>query len=73
MSILTELLADRYYAKLEGRILEAFGRPFKRNPRIHVYPLQGPANEEIRTVDNAGTPERPKNLFAHLVERGMIR
>lgn len=70
---LLELFEERYYTKLEGGILEAFGRLFKKDLRIYVYPLRDPAQEELCTVDNAAIPGRLKNLFAHLVERGMIK
>jgi hypothetical protein len=35
-----ELLDDKYYAALPGGILEAFGRLFKNDLKVYVYPLQ---------------------------------
>ena len=37
---LLELFDERYYTQLPGGILESFGRLFKNDLRIYVYPLQ---------------------------------
>jgi hypothetical protein len=70
---LLELFEEHYYAALEGGILEAFGRLFKKDLRIYVYPLQDATRQQLVTVDNVEIPVDLKSLFRHLVERGMIK
>jgi len=35
---LKELFEEKYYEELEGGILESFGRMFKNDLRLYVYP-----------------------------------
>ena len=37
---LRELFDEKYYADLDGGILESFGRLFKNDLKIYVYPQQ---------------------------------
>ena len=50
---LIELFDEKYYANLEGGILEAFGRLFKNDLKIYVYPLRDPAS---RRTDHGAKP-----------------
>jgi hypothetical protein len=70
---LLELFDEHYYTALEGGVLEAFGKLFKRDLRIYVYPLRDPARQELLTIDNVEIQADLKNLFRHVVERGMIK
>jgi hypothetical protein len=45
-----ELFAEKHYADLPGGILENFGRLFKNDLKIYVYPLQRP-KDELRVID----------------------
>src|SRR5205814_5377360 len=36
---LRDLFDEKYYTKLEGGILESFGRLFKNDLRLYIYPL----------------------------------
>ena len=36
---LLELFDEKYYADLPGGILETFGRLFKNDLRLYIYPL----------------------------------
>ena len=69
---LQDLFQEKYYAKLEGGILEAFGKLFTRNLWIYVYPLQDPATGHLTTADNIEMPPGLASLYRHLVERGRI-
>ena len=40
---LLDLFKEEYYPRLEGGILEAFGKLFTKDLRIYVYPLKDPA------------------------------
>lgn len=68
---LMELFGEQYYEGLEGGILEAFGKLFTKNFRIYCYPLK--SSEGLCTVDNLEMPPELRNLFGHLVERGMVK
>ena len=68
---LAEIFNERHYEDLEGGILEALGRLFKKNVRLYVYPLLG-ADGELVTCENFRTPPGLEHLYAHLRENGMI-
>src|ERR1700676_1007382 len=70
---LEDLFQEKYYAELEGGILEAFGRLFTKDLRIYVYPLRDPATGEIKTVQNIKMPGGLQSLYTYLVERGRIK
>jgi hypothetical protein len=70
---LQDLFMEKYYAGLEGGILEAFGRLFTKDLRIYVYPLRDPATGQLSTVQNVRMPGDLHSLYCHLVERGRIK
>jgi len=70
---LQDLFQDRYYADLEGGILEAFGKLFTRDLRIYVYPLRDPATRTLTTVENVEMPANVHGLYRHIVEGGRIK
>jgi hypothetical protein len=70
---LQELFQEKYYAELEGGILEAFGRLFTKDLRIYVYPYKNQATGLLGTVDNAEMPQNLHNLYLYIVERGRIK
>lgn len=69
---LAELFNEEYYAKLEGGILEAFGKLFTKDLRVYVYPLRDRATGLLNTADSVKIPPNLRNLFRHLVDRGRI-
>lgn len=70
---LLDLFTERYYAELEGGILEAFGKLFTKDLRIYIYPLKDPISGRLNTVENVEMPGEMRNLYRHLVERGRIK
>lgn len=69
-----QLLDEHYYSKLEGGILEAFGRLFTRDLRIYAYPLLDPNSPDgLQTLENLDPGPTLRNLFGHLIDRGMIK
>jgi hypothetical protein len=70
---LQDIFQEKYYAELEGGILEAFGRLFTKDLRIYVYPLRDPATGLLSAVENVEIPGDLHNLYRHLVERGRIK
>jgi len=67
---LIELFDDKYYSGLDGGILEAFGRLFKNDLKIYVYPLLNRATGELTTVENLHVAPPLDKLYEYLVGRG---
>jgi hypothetical protein len=67
---LIELFDEKYYANLDGGILEAFGRLFKNDLKIYVYPLLDRASGELTTVQNLRVGPPLTKLFEYLIDRG---
>lgn len=49
---LRQIFEDKYYDRLNGRLLEAYGRLFGRNVKLYVYPALEPDGESMRTLEN---------------------
>ena len=69
---LAEIFEPEYYADLDGGILEALGRLFKRNVALYVYPYQKPDGSLV-TVENFEVAPEIRHLFSHLIENRFIR
>src|SRR5262249_52467197 len=67
-----ELFDEKYYADLAGGVLESFGRLFKHDTRLYVYPLKDQRSGELATVENLPVAPELRKLYGHLVERGNI-
>jgi hypothetical protein len=69
---LLELFDEKYYAALEGGILESFGRLFKNDLRLYIYPLLEKDSGNLVTVDNLEVAPALRKLYGYLVDRGHI-
>ncbi len=69
---LNELFNEAHYQHLEGGMLEAFGRLFKSDVRVFVYPMRVPESGELITVSNFEPPTALVALFDYLVSSGVI-
>jgi hypothetical protein len=70
---LRELFDEQFYTHLDGGILESFGRLFKNDLKLYVYPLLDRANGgALTTVENLEVAPHLRKLFAYLVERGCV-
>ncbi len=69
---LRELFDEKYYADLEGGILESFGRMFKNDLKLYVYPLQEPKNGALITAGNLRVAPHLGHLYAYLHENRFI-
>jgi hypothetical protein len=67
---LLELFDERYYTQLPGGILESFGRLFKNDLCIYVYPLKKTEIEDLQTVDNLEVESSLRPLYEYLAMRG---
>jgi hypothetical protein len=70
---LLELFDERYYAELEGGILESFGRLFKNDLRLYIYPLLDKDSGKLVTVENLEVAPALRKLYGYLVDRGHIQ
>ncbi|HEX9996177.1 MAG TPA: hypothetical protein VGB45_03470 [Abditibacterium sp.] len=69
---LRDLFDEKYYEHLEGGILESFGRLFKNDLRLYVYPLLEDSHHLI-TVPRLRVAPHLQNLYEHLTENGSIQ
>ena len=72
LATLQELFEEKYYSKLEGGILESFGRMFKNDLRLYVYPSQG-QNGSVSAVENLQVQKHLQGLYEYLVGNRFIR
>ncbi|HEV3416765.1 MAG TPA: TonB-dependent receptor [Pirellulales bacterium] len=69
---LCELFDEKYYAQLDGGILESFGRLFKNDLKLYIYPLQDRQTGTLTTVETLQVAPELRNLYEYLVDRGCI-
>jgi hypothetical protein len=69
---LKEIFDEKYYADLSGGILESFGRMFKNDLKLYVYPLLEPKTGALITAANLRVAPNLRHLLAHLVENRLI-
>jgi len=69
---LREMFDDAYYADLDGGILEAFGRMFKNDLRLYIYPVRERVGGEIVTARSLQVAPHLRHLHAHLLENRLV-
>ena len=67
---LIELFDEKYYTQLPGGILESFGRLFKNDLKVFVYPLRPHEQDEMTTLENLEVAPELRKLYGYLAERG---
>lgn len=67
---LLELFDEKYYVQLPGGILESFGRLFKNNLKLFVYPMQDQLTGYLTTVEIATVASELQKLYGYLHDRG---
>jgi len=67
---LRDLFDEKYYDHLEGGILESFGRLFKNDLKLYIYPLK--EKGQLTTVQELHVAPHLQSLYGHLVENGYI-
>jgi len=70
---LREIFDEKYYCDLEGGILESFGRLFKNDLRLYVYPLRDTATGSIITARNVRVAPHIQHLYQYLMENNYIQ
>jgi hypothetical protein len=69
---LRELFVERYYADLDGGILESFGRLFKNDVKIYAYPERDATTGALTTAASLQVAPHLSHLRQHLLENRMI-
>ena len=69
---LQALFEEHYYADLDGGILESFGRLFKNDLKLFVYPLLDRASNSLTTVQSLRVAPGLRKLYEYLVDSGCI-
>jgi hypothetical protein len=67
---LVDLFDEKNHAQLPGGILESFGRLFKNDLKLYVYPLQRSAGEDLVTVHDIRVRPELQPLYDYLAGRG---
>jgi hypothetical protein len=70
---LSEIFEEKYYADLEGGILESFGRLFKNDLKLYVYPLRESRTGSLITAANLQIAPNLRHLYSHLYENRHIQ
>ncbi len=72
IQFLLEMITEKYYENMDGRLLAAFGELFTRNIKIYVYPALQEGSEELMTVKNMPLPEGVSFIVQHLLNNKQI-
>ena len=67
---LIDLFDEKNHAQLPGGILESFGRLFKNDLKLYVYPVQPSPEDELKTVDDIKVRPELQPLYDYLSGRG---
>jgi hypothetical protein len=69
---LKDIFEEKYYADLDGGILESFGRLFKNDLKFYVYPWRDPASGVVINTGNLCVAPHLSHLYAYLYENRFI-
>jgi hypothetical protein len=67
---LIDLFDERNHARLPGGILESFGRLFKNDLKLYVYPVQPTPGDALKTVNDIRVQPELQPLYDYLAGRG---
>lgn len=70
---LREIFNERYYADLAGGILESFGRLFKNDLKLYVYPWKEPKRSALITAGNLLVEPHLRHLYQYLYDNQFIQ
>jgi len=70
---LRELFEEKYYTDLSGGILESFGRMFKNELKLYVFPYRDPKSGSVITAGNLRVAPHLRHLYMYLIENHFIQ
>jgi hypothetical protein len=63
---------EKYYSDLDGGILESFGRLFKNDLKLYVYPFRPSRDQPLITAENLQVAPHLTDLYAYLLRNRSI-
>ncbi len=69
---LKSLFDEQYYDQLDGGILESFGRLFKNQLKLLVYPVKDAASGNVMNIESLALQDGLSHLLDYLVARDCI-
>lgn len=63
---------EEYYQHLNGGILEAFGKFFKKDMRVYLYPYKDMTTHELLTSQNLKVSDNLKELYKYFIANRKI-
>ena len=72
IGLLNELFKEKWSENLAGGILESFGRLFKNELALYVYPWKNRKSSDLVTAENFKTSPGLMHLYQHFLKNGMI-
>jgi hypothetical protein len=69
---LIDLFKEHYYTSLNGGILEGFGRLFKNNVKLYIYPYKDTQTNSLFKVADLKVDETQRHLYNYLKQRDFI-
>ena len=72
LATLRSLFEEKYYEDLDGGILESFGRLFKEQLKLLIYPLRDEDSGNIENINDIRLDDSLQHLFEYLVDRQFI-
>ena len=69
---LREIFDEKYYADLDGGILESCGRLFKNDLKLYVYPLRENPERPLITAENLQVAPHLRDLYSYLLKNRCI-
>jgi hypothetical protein len=70
---LIEVFNEKYYANLEGGILEALGRMFKGGLKLYVYPMIDETSGKLVTATRIQVARNLRSLFQYLIDNQYVQ
>ncbi|MEM6512492.1 MAG: TonB-dependent receptor [Pseudomonadota bacterium] len=72
LASLRSLFDEQYYEELQGGILESFGRLFKNQLKLLIYPVKNPTTGKVENIESLQLDKGLSHLFDYLVARDGI-
>jgi hypothetical protein len=69
---LQAIFDESYYTRLDGGILESFGRLFRNNLRLYIYPYMDQKTGKLVTVHDVDVGDALRQLYGYLLSRRCI-
>lgn len=73
LPLFQELFNEKWCSDLEGGLLEAFGRLFKHQVRVYVYPMGDPLTGKVLGLEEARITPEQKHLLRYLIDCKCVR